>query len=154
MARAISYLAQLFPTKTGAELIAMHKEEKKQDFLEVQESLKEELVIIDAINSEDAYYKGTFCLNQYTFRRVYNARIECDELIVDVENIIIFDSSNEQLERERNGMSIERRTDTMKEYNNYGFSDDNKTTKEEWDKINAHLDFTVENFWGVIDPNS
>jgi hypothetical protein len=154
MPKSLEYLIQLHPDKTGAELLAIQKAEKEQEELEYQESIKEDMKLVEDINKEPRYYKGTFGLNQYYIRKVSDAHFQFGKVTVDVDTIVIFDYSNDPIESNRQNMSIERKRQEERDFDNYGFSEDSRTTEEEWNKINAHLEFTVENFWGKIDPNA
>ena len=63
--RSIEYLIQLFPDKTGKELLEIQAQDKKKDEEEYQNKNKENLAIIKDIKENGGFYKGAFGTEQY-----------------------------------------------------------------------------------------
>jgi hypothetical protein len=145
--RSIEYLIQLFPDKTGKELLAIQKQDKLDDEKKFQESRKKELAIIEDYNKNGAYFKGRFGLDQRYYYKVTNVRFVGDKLYCDVEKIVVFLGEKGDVCQDR--INIERSFKEHEDFDTYYFQGCTRVTKEDYDKVNNYL-LDVAQFWEDI----
>lgn len=92
--RSIEYLAQLFPDKTGKELIEIQNEDKRLAEVEFQNENKEKLLIVKDIEENGGYYKGVFGTEQYYMYKIHKIYFDNGNITCDYEEIVLFDSQN------------------------------------------------------------
>lgn len=147
--RSIEYLVQLFPEKTGAEIMEIQKQDKLNDEKEFQEKNKEKLKFIEEININGGFYKGRFGVDQRYYYNVTNLELIDGQIYFDVEKVTVFlgdGEKNDSLKRR----SVEYKKKEMQNYDQYMFdSMCERTTKEEWDKLITYID-TISEFWDDI----
>lgn len=138
--RAIEYLIQLYPDKTGAELLEIQQQDKAEDEAKFKKAHEKKLAIIEDINTNGGYYRGIFGSTQrfyYSFSnlRLLEGKIYCDciHLTCFFENHSVF--------------NCEIREETYKEFENYGVSIYEKVSKEYFDKAVAYFSNAKDIFW-------
>lgn len=92
--RSIDYLAQLFPDKTGKELIEIQNEDKRLAEVEFQNENKEKLSIVEDIKKNGGYYRGAFGSEQYYMYKITKIEFDNGTIYSEVEKILLFDSQN------------------------------------------------------------
>lgn len=92
MARTIEHLVNLYPNKTGAEILEIHKNELLEDKQREEKEKAHLQKIVDDINENGAYFKGAFGADQYYFFKVDKAEIDEDKVMCDFEKIILFNN--------------------------------------------------------------
>lgn len=139
--RSIELLAREYPNKTGAELFEIQEQDKIADEKKFRKIHAKQLKLIDDINTNGGFYKGTFGLNQYFYYSFSNLRLESGKIYCDVQHLVAFDTER---------MSVELKNDIWKEFENYGASAYEKITKEEFDKAVDYYKAAFGLLWKYI----
>lgn len=145
--RSFEYLIQLFPDKTGREIVQIQKQEKLDDEKLFQKLNKKKLEIINDINTNGGYYRGKFGNDQHYFYRVYNMRLEGSKIYMDVEKLIVFINQ----ETEKSNVTLERSTKIYQTDDTYCLQNEERVTKQEWDEVNEYVN-NITKFWEHIKP--
>lgn len=143
--RSIEYLAQLFPDKTGKELLEIQLNDKKEDEKEYQKANKAKLAFIEDINQNGGYYKGRFGIDQRFFYCFTDLQIISGIVYGSVERITVFLGEKNSVVREGE-IRIEKSFNEMKEIENYGLSMYSRIEKREYDSLVEYLN-NVSKFW-------
>jgi len=139
--RSIEYLIQLFPEKTGKELLEIQKQDKLEDEMEYRKENRSKLKWIDDINTNGGVFRGRFGINQRFFYKVTNCLLDTTgKVVCDVETIVVF------LDNDKDGISIEKESFGYVDADKYGFNVYERVTEKEWGEINSYLD-DIEKFW-------
>jgi len=145
--RDLAYLIQLFPEKTGTELLAIQEQDKIDVEKEYQEINKIKLAIIEDYNTNGAFFKGRFGTDQRYYYNVSNVRFEDKQLICDVEEIVVF--LGEKGDVSEDSVTIERRIQEYQHFDTYSFEHKTRVTKKDFDKVNNYL-MNIAKFWDDI----
>ena len=146
--RAIEYLCQLYPKKTGKEILEISEHDKKCHELWIRNKHKYKNDLIDKINAETQYYKGRFGTDQRYFYKVSNAQLSGETIRVTVEKVVVFLGDKGDVLKEGN-IQIEKTIDSYADFDDYRFEIEKKTTKDEWDGVVNYLR-GVSKFWNDI----
>lgn len=145
--RSIDYLVQLFPDKTGKELLEIQKQDKINDEKEFKRLNKKKLSIIKDITENGGYFKGSFGLEQYYMYKITKIELIKEVIYCDCEKIVIFDSQNI-----KNGLLGENKLsceididNTIKYENNFSICD--RITETEYNNLKNYLFGTVPKFF-------
>ena len=144
--RSIETLVRNYPDKTGKELLEMQEQDKIEDQKEFELLHAVKLGLIKDINENGGYYKGRFGTSQLHFWRFFNMNMEeqSGKVYCDVECIYIhFDHLRH---KEDNGIIITREIKQLQEFDRFVPQPEERTTKEEWDKVNEYIEKTMD-FW-------
>ena len=151
--RAIEYLVQLYPNKTGKEILAIQEQDKLKDQKDFEKRNKKKLAFIKDINENGGYYRGRFGIDQHYFYRVFDMQMESKgEIIMKVESVVMFyneEGKPNQVTRP-NEIRIERRLKEYERLDTYGLQDEERVTIKEWDAVNDYLNAMSKLFWGDI----
>lgn len=126
--RSLELLIQLFPDKTGSELLEIQKQDKLDDENNFKVRHQAKLDIIERINTKGGYFKGKFGENQYFYYSLSNLRLDPNngEIYCSVKKIVCF--------FEPNGlMNMEFSVDTHENFEDYGTEFCEPTTKGSFD---------------------
>ena len=148
--RALEYLIQLYPEKTGKELLAIQEQEKLEDQKEFKNLNKTKLDFVNDINTNGGYYKGKFGLDQHYYYRVFDLVLEeSGDVRMCVEKIVLFcnNDGHKHTVTKAGEINFERRTDDYANLDNYGLQDRERITVKEWNTINDYIDNIVKLFW-------
>lgn len=150
--RSLDYLVQLYPNKTGKELLEIQKQDKLEDEKETQEFLKEKLEFAKDINDNGGYFKGTFGLNQYYYYNVSGVNVEeSGHVYATVEKIVMFDFDSGQ--HPRREFNIEKRISEYEDLSRYALDSLQRVTKEDYEKVDKYFKSAVDLFWTRIKFN-
>lgn len=138
--RSLDYLIQLFPDKTGKELLEIRNQDKQEDADEFKKIHANKLAIIEDINTNGGFYKGKFGLDQHFYYSFSNMHLIKDNIYCDVNEVVAF------FELVNNKTSIENRKQALQSFENYGVNMYERVTKEEFDKAVAYLE-SFKDFW-------
>lgn len=139
--RSIEYLIQLFPDKTGKQILEFQERDKLQDEKEFNQRHSEELSLIEDLNNNGGYYKGHFGLDQCFYYSFSNLRLEANVTFCDVEKLVAFNNYS---------FSIEFRKDTYKRLDTFGINIYERVTKEEFDKAVDYYKASFGLFWNFL----
>jgi hypothetical protein len=92
--RDINYLIQLFPNKTGKELLEIQEQDKLDDKKAQEKRDKKLIDFMNDINTNGGYFKGAFGTDQYYMYKIENVKLQNSVLYGDVEKIILFYGKN------------------------------------------------------------
>lgn len=147
--RTIEYLAQLFPDKTGRELLELQAQDKAEDKRKEEELHKDNLVIVDYINTNGLYFKGTFGLNQYFYYYIHKATLDNvnGQIHIEYDNITLFTED----EKNYSNFNMKKEKNSYSTYDKMGVSLYEKTDKADWDNINNFINTIHTNFWKPIE---
>lgn len=151
--RSIEYLVQLYPDKTGKELLEIQEKEKLEDEKKFQRANKRKLDFIADINKNGGYFKGTFGLEQYYFYRVFDCIMDNTEMYGSVESVILHVGHKHGVTAEGE-ISFERRTKTFQKLENYALDTRElceRVTVKEWNEVNEYVNSMAGKFWKLID---
>lgn len=152
--RSIEYLVQLYPDKTGKELLEIQKQEKLEDEKKFQKANKKKLDFINDINTNGGYFKGTFGLEQYYYYRVFDCQMDGTEMYGSVESVVLHVGRERGVTRPGE-ISFERRTKTFQKLENYALTTRElceRVTVKEWNAVNEYVDSMAGKFWTLINP--
>ena len=152
--RGIEYLIQLFPDKTGKELLAIQEQDKLDDQKEFERFNKKLLAIIKDINENGGYFCGRFGSDQRYFRKIYDLTLENGEIYMTVDEVVFFINDTDEKHSVTNigEAHFERRINkTYKKYDQYGLTFDKRVTVKEWDEVNEYIN-NMTKFWAHIKP--
>jgi hypothetical protein len=151
--RAIEYLMELYPEKTGAEILAIQEQDKLDDQKAYEKRNAKKLTFIEDINTNGGYYRGRFGLDQHYFYRVFDLKMEATgEIVMQVESLVLFcNDTNETNHVTRpNEVNLERRLRTYERLDQFGLEDEKRVTKADWDAVNDYVNQMSKLFWGDI----
>lgn len=137
--RSLEYLLQLFPDKTGKELLQIQELDKLEDKQEFERRHRSKLDIIEDITNNGGYYKGRFGAAQAFYYSFNNLHLIEGQIYCDCNTVTCF------FEPER--VHIEQRTESFKQFENYGVSIYTRITKEEFESLLTYLKTTETLFW-------
>lgn len=144
--RSLNLLIELYPDKTGKELIAIQNQDKIDDEKEWEKQYTKKIVTIADINSNGGFYRGVFG-NQYHYYKIYDAKIFGDGSISATVDSLYIHVGAERGVLPKGAISIERKVDKHANLENYGLSTDERVTQQEWDEVNTYIDSTAKLFW-------
>ena len=143
--RTIECLVRQYPEKTGNEILVLQKEDREKDEKDFQILNKKNLDMVDDINKNGGYYKGTFGLDQYYYYSFSNMLIIDDGTIYcDVDSIVCFDSN----------LSIKQEFNTWRVFDRYGIHNETRIEKEEYDALSNYIRNTFSKFWTPINKEN
>lgn len=145
--RSIEYLIQLFPNKTGKELLEIQNQDKLNDEQEFQKRNKKKVEFINDINTNGGYYCGRFSIDQHSYYRVFNMRLDGNDIYMDVESLVVFINS----ETDKNYVNIERKVKAFQKEDKYCLQNRERVTKKDWDNVNEYVN-NITKFWNHIKP--
>ena len=145
--KSIEYLVQLYPEKTGKEIVEIQKEEKRLDELKIQEENKEKILIEEDIKKNGGYYKAAFGTEQYYMYKINSIQLENNHINCTYDSIVLFDSQN--IDRgvlSTNNINFETRSE------NYGTFEDiilmaTRIKEEEYNELKNYLFGVVPKFF-------
>jgi len=147
--RSIGYLIQLFPEKTGKEILEIQAQDKLEDEKEYQKENESKLKWIEDINTNGGFFKGRFGIDQRFFYKVSNCLLETSgEIRCDVEKIVVFLGSERDVVKNGN-IHIEKKSSEYADADKYGFNIYDRVTEKEWNEVNSYLE-GIEKFWNDI----
>jgi len=140
--RALEYLVQLYPDKTGKEILEIQVQEKLDDQKEFEETNKKKLAFMKDINENGGYYRGRFGLDQHYYYRVFDMEMDNHgNITMKVDSLVLFYNEKTKNQVTKEGeIRIERRLKEYQHYDNYGLHDCERVTVKEWDAVNKYLD--------------
>ena len=141
--RSIETLVSDYPEKTGAEILKIQEDEKLEDQRQFDLRNAKQLQLIDDINKNGGFYKGTFGLNQHF---LYNfTDLEMDEkgnIYCEVESIVIFSRDDK-----RTPLNVQIQFDTYKDFSKYGVNMYERVTQEDYNEVINYFKNSVNKFW-------
>jgi hypothetical protein len=146
--RDLGYLVQLFPEKTGKELMEIQRKDKEADEFEYQQAHKAELELINDINTNGGYYRGRFGIDQHYYYYFSNLRMDGKKIYCDVESLVLFTGEKGGVIPDEFSVRIEKRT--YKEFDKFGIDIPEyieRVTKKEWDEVVNYFKIFPEKFW-------
>jgi hypothetical protein len=145
--RTIETLVRSYPDKTASIILAMYEDDLIQhdEWLISQDQKRHDLV--KDINENGAYYRGKFGNSQHYYYNILSAKYVDGEIIVDVETLVVFDTSKDPSQSDSRELSFERRVKDYERYDTYGFAYEDKITKEDYLKVNEYVDALTNLFW-------
>jgi hypothetical protein len=147
--RNIEYLIQLYPNKTGKQLLAIQEQDKIDDEKQFRKAHKKTLAFMEDINSNGGYFRGKFGLDQYYYYRVYNMTMNDAIVYMDVESVVMFSGAKRSVIGEGN-FSIERNTKTFQKMDTYALDSRElceRVTVKEWDEMIKYFEAAPTKFW-------
>jgi len=155
--RAIEYLIQLFPEKTGKELLAIQKQDELEDQKEFERHNKKKLALIKDLNENGGYFYGRFGCDQRYFYKFYDLKLEHGEIRMSVDSLVFF--YNDPAENHRPNSSVKRdgefnfefRTREFEEFDRFGVDMRERVTVKEWDEVINYVK-AMTKFWEQIKP--
>ena len=139
--RSIEYLVQLYPEKTGRELLEIQAKEKKEDQKAYERRFKKQLEFISDINTNGGE-------DQRFYYNVTDARIEHDTIFATVESIVVFLGDGRSVVS-AGDVSIKKEKKEWAELNKYGLESYQRTTKKDYDEVLEHL-LNLAKYWEEI----
>lgn len=147
--RSIEYLIQLFPEKTGKELLEIQKQDKLEDEKEYQKENESKLKWIEDINNNGGFFRGRFGIDQRFFYKVTNCSLETNgKVICDVEEIVVFLGSDRGVVKSGE-INIEKKSSKYADADKYGFNIYERVTEKEWNEVNSYM-MSISEFWKDI----
>jgi hypothetical protein len=146
--RSLEYLIQLYPNKTGKQLLAIQAKEKEAEEKEYQKRHKEVLEMIQDINTNGGFYKGRFGSDQRFYYNVTEARLEGDKVYANVESIVVFLGDGRSVVK-AGDVSIEKKTKEWADLSTYGLDMYQRTTKQDYDEVMTYL-LNLAKYWDDI----
>lgn len=149
--RSMEYLIQLYPNKTGKELLAIQQQDRLEDEAKFRKANKRKLNFIEDVNKNGGYFKGTFGLEQRYFYRVFDCVMDGNDMYGSVEVLVMHVGRKNGILGE-GAISLERRISTYQQLEKYGFTSGlcQRVTKEQWDEVNAYVD-AISKFWALAE---
>lgn len=138
--RALEYLVQLYPDKTGKELLEIQAQEKAEQEEQFKKANAKKLAIIEDINTNGGYYRGTFGLTQRFYCSFSNLRMVEGKIICDCIHLTCFFENHSIF-------NCEIREETWKEFENYGTSIYERITKEDFNKAVGYFSNSKDILW-------
>ena len=143
--RSLELIMRDNPNMTAKEMLAEQAYDKACYELWVANKHKNELALINDINTNGGYYKGRFGLDQRFYYNVTNARLEADRIVADIEKIIVFLGSLGGVVS-KGEVRIEKSNKTYQDLDKYGIDEYERTNKYEYEQVNEYL-FGIAKFW-------
>lgn len=151
--KSIEYLIQLFPDKTGREILEIQELEKKEEEKKFQKRLAKKLSLIKDIKENGGYFKGRFGYDQRYYYKIVDIKLESEQIYTTVEQIIVFINEHnvKHLTTSIDTFNIEKRVDKLVRWEDY-YNDPQiqRITKEEWDELNNYC-FGITKFWDELE---
>jgi hypothetical protein len=141
--RSIEYLLQLYPEKTGKEILQIQQQDKLEDEKEYERYNASKIALVKELTANGAYYRGRFGQDQYFYYRFFNLVMDGDTIMCSVEQVTCF--FNQRLKHKT--INIDRAVSDYKKFENFGIEICERITKEEWDAVNNHLEVTFSKYW-------
>jgi len=152
--RALEYLVQLYPDKTGKEILEIQVQEKLDDQKEFEETNKKKLAFMKDINENGGYYRGRFGLDQHYYYRVFDMEMDDQgNITMKVEKIVLFynpKDGHKHTVTYAGSMQLDRKIKDYQHYDQYELEDRERVTVKEWDAINKYLDVMSKLFWDKL----
>ncbi len=142
--RSIEYLLQLYPEKTGKEILEIQQQDKLEDEKEYERYNAEKIALVKELTANGAYYRGRFGEDQYFYYRFFDLVMDGDTIMCSVEEIVCF--YNEKYDMSAS-VNIERKTKQFKRFENFGVEIYERITEVEWNTLNSHLESTFSIYW-------
>lgn len=147
--RSIEYLIQLFPDKTGKELLEIQEQDKLEDEKKYQKENESKLKWIEDINTNGGYFRGRFGLDQRFFYKVTKCLLKTSgEIRCDVEKIVILMGKDRNVLPDES-IHIEKKNSEYVNADKYGFNIYERVTEKEWNEVLTYLE-NIEKFWTDI----
>lgn len=144
--RSIEYLVELFPEKTGKELLKIQAQDKMEDEKAYKKENESKLKWIEDINTNSGFFRDRFGIDQRFFYKVSNCLLETSgEVRCNVEKIVVFLGSDRDVVKHGN-INIEKKSSKYADANEYEFNMYERVTEKEWNEVNSYLE-SVEKFW-------
>jgi hypothetical protein len=143
--RSIETLVKLYPNLTGQEIMEIQAQDRLKDEKEYEETYKEAISLMRDINTNGAYYRGSFGLNQYFYYKYTNAQIEGGVLWCDFEGIIVFMEKDEDYPS-----SITIKKDLFKRLASDEVNKYERITPEEFNELKDYYSKSIPKFWEPI----
>ena len=147
--RSIEYLLQLYPEKTGKEILEIQQQDKLEDEKEYERYNADKIALVKDLTANGAYYRGRFSQDQYFYYRFFNLVMDGDTIRCSVEQVTC--SFNERLKHKT--INIDRAVSDYERFDNFGIKMCERITKEQWDALNNHLESTFKTFWPETDKS-
>jgi len=138
--RSIEYLARLFPDKTGSQLIEIQNSDKAEDEKLYREVNKRKIEIVDDINTNGAYYRGTFGLSQHFYYYFSKAELNKETITCTVSSLTCFFDSDGRIK-------IELDNERYALYENFGVAVYERIEKGDYLKVIEYLNASKTLFW-------
>lgn len=139
--RDLNYLIQLFPEKTGKEILEIQAQDKLDDEKEYQKKNEKKLKWIEDINTNGGFFRGRFGIDQRFFYKVTNCELSTDSTIMcDVEQIVVFLDGN---------ISVTSTKEIYVDASHYEFDIYERVTEKEWNDVHTYV-VGIEKFWSDI----
>jgi len=147
--RSIEYLIQLYPDKTGKELLEIQEQDKLEDQKIFEKANKRLLAFLDDISVNGGYFRGRFGLDQYYYYHVYNTSIDKDGNTMSVDKIVLFVNidGHKNIVTRPGELSLKREFCEYAKFREYGLESEERVTSKEWDAINNYMDNMSKLFW-------
>jgi hypothetical protein len=148
--RVLEYLIQLYPEKTGKELLEIQEQEKLEEQKAFEKHNKTKLDFVNDINTNGGYYKGKFGLDQHYYYRIFDLVLEeSGDVRMSVEKLVLFcnNDGHEHTVTKTGEINFERRTEDFANLDNYGLLHEERVTIKEWNAVNDYIDNIVKLFW-------
>ena len=152
--RSIEYLVQCYPDKTGKEILAIQAQEKLADQKAYEKHNAKKLAFIKDINTNGGFYRGRFGLDQHTYYRIFDLKMDTSgEVVMQVESIVLFINNTDDTHQvtRPNECSLERRLRTYERLDQFGLEQEKRVTAHEWDAIVNYINAMSQLFWGDIE---
>lgn len=151
--RTLEYLVELYPNKTGAQLLKIQKQDIEADKKDYERANKAKLAIINDINTNGGYFMGKFGYDQHFIYKVYDLRLERDgDISMTVDDVVLFINTEniQNLVTSPGAVRFERRLNQQfKNYWNYDLENCKRVTVKEWDEINEYVN-NSQKFWDYM----
>jgi len=139
--RSIETLVRQYPSKSGLEILDIYEADKAKDKKDGEKRNKRKLDFIKDINENGGYYRGRFGETQYYYRKLTNLRFIENTICGDIEDIVCFNKFIDKT------ISIEKRVKVYEDIDRYGLQEDERITKEEYDKVSNYVTDIFPTFW-------
>lgn len=146
--RSIEYLIQLYPDRTGKELLAIQDADKAADEKAFKKQNKKLLAVVNDINTNGGYYKGRFGEDQRFYYNVTKARLESGKIYANVESIVVFLGDGRSVVN-AGDVRIEKTAKDWAALDTYGLEMYQRTTKEDFEDVANYLQ-KIAKYWDDI----
>lgn len=141
--RSIEYLVQLFPDKTGRELMEIQEKDRVADQFAYEQAHKKDLKLIKDINTNGGFYRGKFGIDQLYYYSFSNMIMEFNEIYCDCEHVVLFTGEG----RVTDEFSVRIDKKTYQQFNKYAVEMCERITIKEWEAVINYFK-KVSNYFG------
>lgn len=148
--RSVSYLCELFPEKSGKEILEQYNQDVKANELYIIQRDQKLYDYAEMVKAKGAiYYKGGFGDGQKYYYKFTDVTVDCGKLYASVEEIVCFFGSNRGVLK-AGEISIEKNNKgRFICLENYGISVLEEITEDKWNELTEYL-FNVKSFWETL----